>query len=80
MLTQAEMTDARDKLRAASNLIEGVRGVFISAGYIQSARFLQNALNLLSDEVGGTSRFVRQTTLTRTNQEHRTVDCGQGAA
>ena len=40
MLTQAEMTDARDKLRAASNLIEGVRGVFISAGYIQSARFL----------------------------------------
>ena len=73
------MTDARDKLRAASNLIEGVRGFFISAGYIQSARFLQNALNLLSDQVGGTSRFVRQTTLThKPRAQNRRLRPGAG--
>jgi len=47
------LTDGRDKLRTVVNLIEAVRGVFLSAGYIQGARLLQDAIGLLSDEIAG---------------------------
>ena len=33
---------------------------------------LENGSAIETANIGGTSRFVRQTTLTRTNQEHRT--------
>jgi hypothetical protein len=52
------LTDARDKLRTVVNLIEAVRGVFLSAGYIQGARLLQDAIGLLSDEIAALDKAL----------------------
>ena len=51
MLTIPEMTDARDKLRQAENLVSAVRGMFISAGYAHGARIMNDVLTLLADEI-----------------------------
>jgi hypothetical protein len=51
MLTQAELTSARDDLRAAESLIARVRGIFLSAGYIHGARLMNAVLGLLADEI-----------------------------
>ena len=48
MLTLPEMTDARDSLRQAEGLTARVRGVYLSAGYIQGARILNDVLRLLA--------------------------------
>jgi hypothetical protein len=52
------LTDARDKLRTAGNLIEAVRGAFLSAGYIQGARLLQDVIGLLSDEIAALDKAI----------------------
>jgi hypothetical protein len=58
MLTQAEMQDARDRLRSAGNLIEAVRVVFLSAGYVQGARLLNGAAVLIADEVAALDKAI----------------------
>jgi hypothetical protein len=60
MLTLPEMTEARDKLRAASNMLEGVRVLFLSAGYVAGARLLQDASGLVSDEVAALDKAIGQ--------------------
>ena len=61
MLTIPEMTDARDKLRQADILIAAVRGIFISGGDVRGARLLQDAVNLVSDEVDALDRAIAAT-------------------
>ena len=58
MLTIPEMTDARDKLRQADILIAAVRGIFISGGDVQGARLLNDAINLISDEIAGLDKVI----------------------
>lgn len=58
MLTQAELTNARDQLRQADILIAAVRGMFISGGYVQGARLLNDAINLISDEIAELDRAI----------------------
>jgi hypothetical protein len=59
MLTIAEMTDARDQLKQADNLVAAVRGVFLSAGYIQGARILNDVIGLLADEIAALDKAIR---------------------
>ena len=56
-LTVPEMIGARDKLRQA-DLIAAVRGMFISGGYVQGARLLNDAINLISDEIAELDRAI----------------------
>ena len=58
MLTIPEMVDARDKLRSAGNLAEAVRGVFVSAGYVQGARNMNDVINLIADEVAALDKAI----------------------
>lgn len=58
MLSVSEMIDARDKLRTAGNLVETVRVVFLSAGYIQGGRILQDVIKLLADEINALDRAI----------------------
>ncbi len=58
MLTIAEMTDARDSLRQAEGLAARIRGVFLSAGYIQGARVLNDVIGLLADEVAALDKAI----------------------
>jgi hypothetical protein len=58
MLTQAEMTTARDDLRQAESLIGCVHGVFRSAGYAQGARFLKAALGMIADEIAALDKAI----------------------
>ena len=52
------MTDARDKLRQADILIAAVRGMFISGGDVRGARLLNDAINLISDEIAELDRVI----------------------
>ena len=56
MLTIPEM--ARDKLRQADSLIAAVRGVFITAGYVHGARVMNDAINLLADEIAALNKAI----------------------
>lgn len=58
MLTIPEMTEARDKLRQADSLIAAVRGVFITAGYVHGARVMNDAINLLADEIAALNKAI----------------------
>ena len=58
MLTQAEMTSARDDLRSAESLIARVRGLFLSAGYIHGARLMKAAIGLLADEIAALEKAL----------------------
>ena len=58
MLTIPELTDARDSLRQAENIAARVRGVFLSAGYIQGARILNAAIGLLADEIAALDKAI----------------------
>ena len=61
MLTIPELTDAPDALRQAESLAAHVRGVFLSAGYIQGARILGDVLGLLFVPAAGhRSKRVRK--------------------
>ena len=51
MLTPTEMSSARDDLRQAESLIDKVRGVFLTAGYVQGARFLKATVQMIADEI-----------------------------
>ncbi len=58
MLTTQEITDARDKLRAACLLIESVGGVFLSAGCVNGARLVKDAAGLLADEIAALEKAI----------------------
>ena len=58
MLTIPEMTDARDKLRQADNLVAAVRGVYVSAGYAHAARILNDVIGLLADEIAALNKAI----------------------
>lgn len=58
MLTQTEMTTAKDDLRQAESLIGRVYGVFLSAGHAQGARFLKTTLGLIADEIAALDKAI----------------------
>ena len=58
MLTVQEMTDARDKLRTAGALIEAVRIVFLSGGYVPGARVLKDVAELIADEGAALDKLI----------------------
>ena len=58
MLTQAELTDARDTLSAAKALIASVRSLLLSGGEVASARLLNDALGILSDEIAALDKAL----------------------
>ena len=58
MLTQAELTDARDKLRTALTLIEAVKLTFLGAGNIEGARLLNEVAHLLDDEIAALDKQI----------------------
>lgn len=58
MLTQAELTDARDSLRQAEIIIARIRGVFLSAGNIDGARLLNEVVGLLADEIAALDKTI----------------------
>ena len=58
MLTIPELTDARDKLRTAGNLIEAVRSLYLSAAYIQGAALLLDAHHLVADEIAALDKAI----------------------
>jgi len=60
MLTQAEMTDARDKLRAAGALVEDVRTVFLGGGYISGARTLLDVVEEIADEISALDKLIAE--------------------
>ena len=63
------MTDARDKLRQAANLIEAVKVVFFAGGCIEGARLLNEVVNLLADEIAELDRApVDELAMTSTNR------------
>lgn len=59
MLTKTEMASARDSLRSAESLIAAVRGLYLSAGYVQGARLMNNALALLADEIAALEKALQ---------------------
>jgi hypothetical protein len=50
-LSQAELTDAREKLSQAKALVTGVRDLFFSGGDVAGARLLNEVVHALADEV-----------------------------
>jgi hypothetical protein len=58
MLTIPEMTDARDQLRQAEIIIARIRGMFLTAGLIQGARHLNDAIGLISDQIAELDRAI----------------------
>jgi hypothetical protein len=58
MLTTKEMLDAKDKLRAALNLIEAVRVVYLSGGYVLGARLLNDVSGLVGDEIAALDKAI----------------------
>jgi hypothetical protein len=58
MLTTKEMLDAKDKLRAALNLIEAVRVVYLSGGYVLGARLLNDVAGLVGDEIAALDKAI----------------------
>jgi len=58
MLTQQEMISARDDLRQAETLCAGVRGIYLSAGYISGARLLNDILGLIADEIAALNKAI----------------------
>jgi hypothetical protein len=52
------MTDARAKLDAAGALIEAVRVVFLSAGYIPGARTLNGVVEEIADEISALDKLI----------------------
>jgi hypothetical protein len=58
MLTIAEMTDARDKLRAAGALVDAVHVVFLSGGYVPGARVLRDVAELIADEIAALDKAI----------------------
>ncbi len=58
MLTLAEMTDARDRLKVSGNLVEAVRVIYLTAGYLAGARLLNDAGLLISDEIAALDRAI----------------------
>ena len=58
MLTIPEMTDAREKLRTATTLIEDVRTLFFGGGYVEGARMLTKAAHLLDDEIAALDKQI----------------------
>ncbi len=61
MLTQAELTDARDTLSAAKALIASVRARLLSGGDINAARLLNGAIGILSDEIAALDKAIQGT-------------------
>jgi hypothetical protein len=58
MLTQAELSDTRARLKGAKILVEGAKATFFSAGRIESARLLNEITNLLSDEIAALDKEI----------------------
>ena len=59
MLTQAELTDARETLSAAKALIASVRGLLLSGGDVNAARLLNDALGIPSDEIAALDKAIQ---------------------
>lgn len=58
MLTVPELTDARDKLRAARDTIDAVRLIYLQAAYIAGARLLNDVANLIADEIAALDKAI----------------------
>ncbi len=58
MLSLAEMTDARDSLHQAEALAARIRGLYVSAGYFQGARILNDVIGLLADEIAALEKAI----------------------
>lgn len=58
MLSKQEMTEAKDKLKAAKTHLEDVRSLYIHGGYLAGARLVNDAVNLLDDEIAALSKSI----------------------
>ena len=70
MLTIPEMTDAREKLSAASALVDAVRVLYLSTGSIDGARLLNDVVGLIGDEIAALDKAI--------NRGRLAPDCEQG--
>ena len=60
MLTTQELQEARAELSQAGNLIEAVRVIYLSAGYVEGARLLNDVGHMLSDEIAALGKAIGQ--------------------
>ena len=58
MLTPAELTDARERLRQAKALVTGVRDMFLSGGDTSGARLLNEVCHALDDEIAAIDKKI----------------------
>ena len=57
-----ELEDACDKLRQADILIAAVKAMFITAGYVQGARFMNAVIGLIKEEVSALEKAIAKAT------------------